>query len=295
MKPVRILSLRGGGIRGLATAILLFELELRLGRPLWQVFDFIAGTSTGGLLALGLGLGMSPVALVNLYLDRGEIIFRRRLRSYFGLSRAKYDIAVLHNELSAAYKGAPLRECKVPVMIPITACEDNGARFVKSWKHGSVRCADAGAATAAAPTYFDPWEIATQGDFVGGAFRDGGMFANNPVACAASEVLDTGAFGRPQEVTVVDIACPGMPPSSFRGGGILQVLPNLADLFMDSGMDAHKTIARRRVANYIEVAPELGEASPAMDDVSDANLRALNVAGHRAARLYIPQLEEALA
>jgi len=79
--PVRILSIDGGGIRGIIPATILVALEDMAGRSIFELFDGIVGTSTGGILALGLtcpqvnGRPRSAVSVRSLYLDRGETIF----------------------------------------------------------------------------------------------------------------------------------------------------------------------------------------------------------------------------
>src|SRR5476649_1962605 len=92
--PYRILALDGGGIRGLLTAVLLERL-LKQNPNLLNNVNLIAGTSTGGILALGLANGMSPTQLRQLYYDKGHLIFDkswiRNIQDVGGLAGAKYD------------------------------------------------------------------------------------------------------------------------------------------------------------------------------------------------------------
>src|SRR3954467_10809136 len=85
-RPLRILAIDGGGIRGIIPAVVLAEIERLAKRPVAALFDLIAGTSTGALLALGLTVGSqrpdwSAQDLVDLYMNEGPEIFTRRLRS----------------------------------------------------------------------------------------------------------------------------------------------------------------------------------------------------------------------
>src|SRR5271170_2385567 len=93
MPPYRILALDGGGIRGLYTAVLLNRLDNEVPNFTDRA-DLVAGTSTGGILALGLANGMSPGALVELYEDNGQAIFARspwhQIRDLGELTGAKY-------------------------------------------------------------------------------------------------------------------------------------------------------------------------------------------------------------
>src|SRR5262245_37057247 len=93
----RILSLDGGGIKGVFPASFLAELEQNLDRPIGDYFDLIVGTSTGGIIALGLGLGLSAKEVLSFYEDHGPRIFagRRWWRAVRRLGAAKYDRAPL--------------------------------------------------------------------------------------------------------------------------------------------------------------------------------------------------------
>src|ERR1700761_6114597 len=80
-RRINVLAIDGGGIRGIIPATILSILEARLQRPLWQVFDLIVGTSTGGIIAAAIGAGAKqgdayrPVELADLYVREGPTIF----------------------------------------------------------------------------------------------------------------------------------------------------------------------------------------------------------------------------
>jgi len=95
----QILSLDGGGLRGMYTAAVLARLEEDLGIRIVDHFDLIAGTSTGGIIALGLGLGMTPREILEFYAAHGPRIFRDRtgLRSLRRISRTKYSAEPLRS------------------------------------------------------------------------------------------------------------------------------------------------------------------------------------------------------
>src|SRR3954469_18377138 len=102
---MRVLSIDGGGIRGVIPALVLTELERRAGRRTFELFDLIAGTSTGGILACAL-CAPDPLPasqLVGLYEERGPDIFDRslfqRIKSAEGLIDEKYDAAGLEAAL----------------------------------------------------------------------------------------------------------------------------------------------------------------------------------------------------
>lgn len=76
-RPRRLLALDGGGIRGVMTLCILEQLEREISQPLWQFFDYIAGTSTGGIIAAGLARGMSAGELIEFYRKAGTGMFQR--------------------------------------------------------------------------------------------------------------------------------------------------------------------------------------------------------------------------
>ena len=109
MAKYRIMSIDGGGIRGIIPATILKRLIInpRLGDLLNKV-DLVAGTSTGGLLALGIANGMNPEVMQNIYVNEGGNIFDDSwiddLKDLGGLSGADYDIRNLEKVLKRIFK-----------------------------------------------------------------------------------------------------------------------------------------------------------------------------------------------
>lgn len=210
----RILSIDGGGIRGLIPAVLLESLEAATGQPARESFDFVAGTSTGAVLAGGVAAGFSGEQLASLYRRRGPELFRQI--PLLGLLRRivtgqMYDVARLHDMIAEELGDrAGWRINDVPTDILITAKGlDDGHQwyFVKDrpaanrCRTGDYNLVDCLTASAAAPTYFAPWEIEGIGLLV-----DGGTgVAGNPVYQACVEAFEyTGEF-RPGETIIVSL------------------------------------------------------------------------------------------
>jgi uncharacterized protein len=171
MASYRILALDGGGIRGLYTAVLLNRLEAQVPGFTRRV-DLLAGTSTGGILALGLAKGMPPQALIDLYQDDGSAIFSRTLwheiRDLGELAGAKYDNKNLIRIIQSALGGGTLNDL-LPrhVLIPSFDLDNQAAapaprmwkpKFFHNFKgsdsDGAEKIADVALRTSAAPTYF---------------------------------------------------------------------------------------------------------------------------------------------
>src|SRR2546423_10793777 len=178
----RILSVDGGGLRGLVPALLLLELEQRLERltgqrrPLSDYFHLFAGTSTGGLISLGLTArhpnkpgqpSMDGEQLVRLYRDRGPEIFPPRwrpLRTLRGLVIPKFSNRALRRAVEEEIGTSPLSTALRDLVITSYDMTDHTPRFFKRWTAGQSgrpdpTMADAAMATASAPTYLPPWEV----------------------------------------------------------------------------------------------------------------------------------------
>ncbi|HQT92841.1 MAG TPA: patatin-like phospholipase family protein [Candidatus Kryptobacter bacterium] len=211
MSKYRILSLDGGGIRGIITASLLHRLgsEPRLTGFLEKV-DLLAGTSTGGLLALALANGVTPGEMRDIYAKEGSYIFWDTLihdvKSLWRIIGAGYSNKHLEDVLLRVFGDTTLDQLKKRVLI--TAFDlSNGAADIRrrSWKpkifhnfegedsDGKQPAYKVGLYTSAAPTYFP-----TTGGYV-----DGGVFANNPSMCALAQSQDLRFFETPRLGDVV--------------------------------------------------------------------------------------------
>jgi patatin-like phospholipase/acyl hydrolase len=199
----RILSIDGGGVRGVIPALALAELERVTGGPARDHFDFVAGTSTGALIAGAVAAGMPAERIVRLYLDKAPTLFQRipilsTLRRI--LVGELYDVRRLHALIGDALAGEGAGEWTlndVPGDILVTAkglVDGHQWYFVKdrpgtnTARTGRLPLVDCLTASAAAPTYFEPWTI--PGLERAGPMVDGGTgVAGNPVYQAAVEAF----------------------------------------------------------------------------------------------------------
>ena len=209
MKKIKILSIDGGGIRGILPGTILMQLEKILKKKdagnsfkLGDYFDMIAGTSTGGILAcIYLTPGENGYAkysaedALNLYLKNGHIIFDRNLLEIIssggGIFHEKYDTDSLDRLLKNYFGEETLDHFIKPSLITSYEITDRKAVFFSSTEAKSeaiynFKIRDVAKATSAAPTYFPPAHIESLN---GQLFTlvDGGMFANNPALCAYAE------------------------------------------------------------------------------------------------------------
>ena len=277
---MRVLAIDGGGIRGLIPALVLADLERRTGRRTAQLFDLVAGTSTGGILACALTIPAArPAAeLVRLYRERGPDIFRRslwqRVTSAEGLIDEKHDARELVRALRDELGDARLSEATTGVLVTAYDLAGRQPHFFKSWRpERDAAMVDVAHATAAAPTYFEPVALGDR------SLVDGGVFATNPAMCAYAEARRL----RPGEECFVVSLGTGehtqpIPHERAAGWGLVEWVRPLIDVVFDGVADTVDYQLRHVCAegDYVRLQTTLDRASDALDDASERNLRLLS-------------------
>jgi len=186
--PFYILSIDGGGFRGLFSAHLLQRIEEEWGIAWHDRFGMFAGTSTGAILAAGLASGISATQLAQFYRVHGKRIFKPRWRSRLDVLKiltSRYASSTLRALLEKEFGEKTLGEISVPLILPAVDIGNGCVHVFKSrYSDGfvrdpSVKVTDAVLASCSAPTYFDP-------HIVDGKYQlaDGGLWANNPCLVA---------------------------------------------------------------------------------------------------------------
>jgi len=245
----RILAVDGGGIRGLLTSVLLRELDLRRPGFLNRV-TLLAGTSTGGLIALGLARGLTPAQLVSLYVSYGPEIFRRSAwRAVIGLDglvRARYPIDHLRRVLFAYFGEKRLRDLDRRVLISAFQL-DAGGQGLRGWKakffHNfpengggdlEQEVLDVALSTSVAPTYFPSHK----------GFIDGGVVAGNPSMAALAQVLDPripdGERGALGEIWLLSLGTgtvgKSVPGADHDWGQLVWAWNGIVDILLDGSV-----------------------------------------------------------
>jgi patatin-like phospholipase/acyl hydrolase len=296
-RPLRVLALDGGGIRGIIPASLLAELERRCDRRIGEMFDLIAGTSTGGILALGLTTPdpanpgeprYRAEELVDLYVEKGHLIFKSslwyRLLTLFGLFGSKYTVSGLDATLQAYFGEARLKDAVTEVLITSYDLESRDSWFLARHKaretaDSDFPIRDVARATSAAPTYFRPGRLLLQPPT---AMVDGGVFANNPAMCAYVEAIKLHGL---QDILVVSLGTGQVKtPIHYlqaRTWGLIGWARQLISVFMDGVSDTvehqvgwllpEKDGKRRYFRFQTELPPGMGS----MDDTSPERIEAL--------------------
>ncbi|MEX1193169.1 MAG: patatin-like phospholipase family protein [Brumimicrobium sp.] len=318
MKKIRILSIDGGGIRGILPGTILAYIEGELKKydkeaTIGKYFDFIAGTSTGGILALlylfadeNGKFKYTATEALNLYLNHGSEIFdvsmKKKISSLYGLIDEKYSEKKIEKYLSSYLNDETLSQLLKPSLVTSYDMRNRRAHFFTSHDaHNAISnfyLKDVARATSAAPTYFEPAQIKS---VYGTPFTliDGGVFANNPSLCAYSEartipfssILKDDKkpdFPSAKDMLIVSLGTgtikePYMFEDYKDASKIKWIKPTL-DMMMSGNAETmhhhlkqiYGTLNVKDQTNYYRIQPDLNYADHKMDNASSENIKALH-------------------
>ena len=205
---LQVLALDGGGLRGIFTTATLAAWEEDFATPIADHFDLIVGTSTGGIIALALGLGMPPAEILSIYLEHGDHIFPRTGRARHGLLRRllrpRYDAVELRAVMRDRFGDRLLGESRVRLAIPSYDLAADHIHLFRTPHHPDLRrdwrvpAVEVALATAAAPTFLPAHRMGSH------RLIDGGVWANNPTLVGVAECFDRlgGERGRIRVLSV---------------------------------------------------------------------------------------------
>lgn len=297
-KEFKILSIDGGGIKGLYSASVLSQLEKRYGCHLADYFDMICGTSTGGLIALALSMRKSAQDITDFYAQKGNQIFPYTNKVSRGYAFFKQLF------MGGKYSDATLKKCIEEFIGSTTRMEDahcllnipsfnltHGKPIVFKYPHteggfyrdAKLKMVDVALATSAAPTYFP---IATMNyPNLKGQFIDGGVWANNPTLCGLLEALDyfVGEGKEYDSYRILSIASIHQPNGKKINGKTRKSIINWKDKLFESPLDGQNFFADFFTEKMVDYTTSPGNyfriKSP--DFVSPEHLEkiALDVAG----------------
>jgi hypothetical protein len=292
----RILSLSGGGVRGLLSAIWLQRLEEKLGGSIAQHFDLIAGSSAGAIIACGLGIGLDMPTIVNLYQTRSRDIFPPpvsrfwgRVRRVFGqgLDAPRYDGRGLETVLRSTFGDKLFSELQTRTIITGYDLLHSEALVFKTNKpeHQAIPIWQIAKASASAPVYFPAQLLELAGELIPAI--DGGVVANNPTACAIAE----GARINQEQPSETQVPLPRFVVAAFGTGevqrsitiaqsqewGALEWALPLINVLFDGSGDSVDYISRQLLAdeNYFRFQTTVPAANGDIDDASPENLTGL--------------------
>lgn len=253
----RILCIDGGGIKGVMPAAYLATIEEQLGVRVVDHFDLITGTSTGGIIAIGLGLGLSAAELLDLYRKKGPGIFSQDVPADLKFFNrvwldgkqflfTKYKSDGLRSALEEVLGSQKLGDSRTRLVIPAYSDTLPGPYLFKTAHHPRLRsdykqpAVDVAMATAAAPTYFSKHQMPTGEELV-----DGGVWANNPMGVAALEAACVLKWDM-KNVHILSLGCTSNITTYPRQGGLLSLSGGkIAKLLMDG--QSHVSVATTKL------------------------------------------------
>jgi uncharacterized protein len=297
---VKVLCIDGGGIRGLIPALVLTEIERRTGRRTAQMVDFVAGTSTGGILACALtrrGAGGEPLfsaeELAGIYLEEGPRIFRRsllkRIFSVEGWIDERYEDDGLNAALQRYLGDALLSDALCDVMVTAYDIHDRFAFFFRSRRARDdaaydYRLFQVARAASAAPSYFEPAEVTDRAGARTYPLIDGGVYAVNPSMCAYADVVASGDADRLELMLSLGTGehTRAYTFDQARWWGQLEWARPALDMVFDGVADTIEFESATLMGDrYVRLQTALDQASDDLDDASEDNLAALRAEAER--------------
>jgi len=325
-RKATILSIDGGGIRGIIPAVILNYIEKRLqsltgnnNTTLADYFDLVAGTSTGGMLACFYLLPPMPgqkshsryfaTDAIDMYARHGKEIFNRKFLRY-GVAQNKYPATGLEKILYDCMGETTLAQSRKNCIVTAYDVTERKAVLFTSpearkYDHRNYLMRDVARATSAAPTYFELAAIRS----MGGApsyLIDGAVYAGNPTMCAVVEANKT-VFGTCANPAVNDLYIVSLGTgkdkkiydyNKAKGWGAVGWALPMIDILLSASAEVVDYQMRQlfKVAGcsdcYVRLEPELGKAKSDMDDASDENIRELKDAGERYVKDHLEELDE---
>ena len=258
---MRILTLDGGGIRGLWTARVLHRLELAQPGFLASI-DLFAGTSTGGILALGLALGLSLAMIEQFYLSQAAKIFNasfeHRVEALGELREPKYDNAGLRAALTNIFGTRCLGDLPREVLVTTYDCINRVSVDMTRAAFANLLCVDAVLRTSAAETYFPAYQGCV----------DGGTSANNPSMVAVAWAISHGRTLGDLRLLSIGTGNADRPPLDPDNWGAVQWIEHgLINLLMSAPSQRNDQYCQEMLGpNYCRVD---GSVDCALDETRD--------------------------
>ncbi|MFV9838680.1 MAG: patatin-like phospholipase family protein [Aaplasma endosymbiont of Hyalomma asiaticum] len=296
-----VLSIDGGGIRGIIAARVLCELEKIIQKPIGEIFNFFSGSSVGAIIAAALTTKTSngkplyrATEVFELLLKYGPVLFStsmiRNLLSIF--SGARFSSSSMEKVLKHFFGDLKIGDLAANFMVPSYDVTTRSTIVIRSWVslHRALKVRDVLRAACAAPTIFTPKALTINNRRH--LLVDSGLVANNPAVCAyaAVDFLYPG-----EEVYILSLGCGGLRNQHkeviCRGLGFW--ILNIALIFLDAGMEAvdYQMIRILGQEHYIRITGMLHKASNDFTDASTNNICALQEDAERIVKENMSEIE----
>lgn len=280
MRKFDILTIDGGGIKGLRSLFIIKEIEERMGMKSNEIFDLISGTSTGGIIAAMLSIGYSAEEVIELYFTHGPNIFKKKFLR-FGIFRPKYDDSYLNKVIKEYVGEKKLSDCLTNVIIPAYNIETRDKILFKSYVGYNYPLFDVVRATVSAQSYFKPHEIDGQRHI------DGGNVINNPSLVSYVEYKKRWA-GTPINMLSIGTGREEKRIKKRQGnGGLLTWAGPTVDILMiEQSQQTDYFMSKLEPDNYMRIEPVSIAGDIKMDNASLENMLMLKADGEQTVKVY---------
>ena len=295
----RILSLNGGGLRGIFQAVFLSKISQYLEKPLWKNFDLICGTSTGAIVGMAVAMETDIDRVVDLYKEKGAAIFKKRRLG--GLRRGPlYNQAILKKELEKIFVNKQLKDANTRVLITSASVNKFDHRFFTNFptytrSDENLSIVDSILSSTAAPTFFPPFTPKGQER----AYVDGGVWANTPSALG---ILIANKY---LHIPINQISLLSVGTGDFPTFATVEYFNNLRQFSVKAVMTIFELMFASQSSfadqyskevlgrdNYLRISANLDEVI-SLDDVNKAVRKLPSLAEH-AAEIYCSDIQKLL-
>lgn len=279
-KKFKILSLDGGGIKGFFSAAILSHLESDLNVKIIDYFDMIVGTSTGGIIALALGKGLSAEEILQFYINKGPKIFKRGLfHPIKHISQSAYSSIKYESILQECFGKTRLGESQTRLVIPSYNLDSGEVylfktahheRFRRDYKESMWKVARA---TSAAPTYFSVSKNIENTRLI-----DGGVWANNPSMVAIVEAISV--LEKPmKDIYIFNLGTTrdlSNRPQELDNGGILAWKNDIVEVVFEAQSAGIATQVNLILSkSYLRLCPKVPQDIFHIDSIDQKKLQGL--------------------
>lgn len=288
MGKFRILSIDGGGLRGIIPLLILKEIEKQQGKKIHELFDVIVGTSTGGIIACGLTSTVDGVnthltidQLIELYTTKGDIIFpykknfiKKIISGVNSVFNPKFSPKGLDKLLDEYFKDLMLSTTLKPIIVSSYDLKNNEVIMFKSRlaqysKDYDVKLKDVSRATSAAPTYLPSYEMTYENKKR--VLVDGGVYINNPALAAVADILKSN-----ENVKLEDIECLSLGTGAYskslgiktEGWGLVNWVKPITTVMMQASSKSVVYECEQILDKFLRFQIEINDESKS--DMSDS-------------------------
>lgn len=281
----RMLSIDGGGMKGYIPCALLGALEAKTGKKCHEMFNLVAGTSIGGILAALIATGRSATESLEFFTSDGPAIFGKgQLFGNSGIVRPRYGAETIETRLQERFCGRKLSDCKIKLLVPAFDLVGYEPYFFKSFKTDKdYPLWQVARATSAAQTYFPGYKLDDK------IFWDGGNVANNPAGCAAAECIKLWGD---EQFQVLSLGCGAarskIKAESLINAGILPVGIETMSLLLDANDELPNYMLNQFLddGSYLRVQPTFPK-TPDLDGADQDDLTQLHDYAWRCISQYL--------